>query len=318
MPSKPRYSNRTRIAISVLVVLIGSGVFLRAGADEKKVAVDRAKLPATIKKAIRKTFPNAQILGIEEEVEGKDAGQFDVEIRVGDRAFEVEISKAGQIKETKEKEGGGKAKAVREEKQWTKDFDIEHCEFSTVGENRYFVLKPGFHLVLENDQEKVEITVLDETVKVGDVETRVVEEREYENGEIKEVSRNFFAICKRTGNVFYFGEDVDEYKDGEVVKHSGAWRADGKDSRAGVLMPGTIFLGARYHQEIAPNALDRAENLRTGVTLKTPAGTFKNCLRTEETSGLDPRDKCYKTYAPGIGLIQDEDLLLTEYTDGRK
>lgn len=85
-----------------------------------------------------------------------------------------------------------------------------------------------------------------------------------------------------------------------------------------MIMPGTILLGSRYYQEIAPNAMDRAENIDTGVTLKTPAGTFKNCLKVEETSGLDPKDKCYKTYAPGVGLIQDEDLLLTEYGEAGK
>lgn len=304
--------------LAVTVASIGSGIFHQAGAEEKKVGVDKAKLPAVIKKAVRENFPKGKILGIEKEVEGKDAGQFDVEIRVDDREFEVEISEDGQIKETKEKESDGKETPGREKKEWTKDFDIENREFSTVGQNRFFVLRPGFQLVLKSDKEKVEITVLDETVKVGAVETRVVEEREYENGKIKEVSRNYFAFCKETGNVFYFGEDVDDYEDGKVVKHSGAWRADGKDSQAGILMPGTIFLGARYYQEIAPNAMDRAENLSTDVTLKTPAGTFKNCLKTEETSGLDPKDKCYKTYAPGIGLIQDEGLLLTKYTRGKK
>ena len=78
-------------------------------------------------------------------------------------------------------------------------------------------------------------------------------------------------------------------------------------------MPGTILLGARYYQEIAPKAMDRAEIIADDITLKTPAGTFENCILTEETSGLDPNEKCYKTYAPGIGLIQDEDMLLTEY-----
>jgi len=62
--------------------------------------------------------------------------------------------------------------------------------------------------------------------------------------------------------------------------------------------------------------MDRAEILRDDVTLKTPVGTFKNCIRVEETSGLNPKDKCYKTYAPGVGLIQDEDLLLTGYSKG--
>ena len=51
--------------------------------------------------------------------------------------------------------------------------------------------------------------------------------------------------------------------------------------------------------------------------MKTPAGTFKDCLRVEETSGIAPDEKGYKTYAPGVGLIQDEDLLLTGYREGK-
>ena len=195
---------------------------------------------------------------------------------------------------------------------------MEDCEFSSTGGNRFFVLNPGHQIVLQNDEDKVIITVLDETVTVGDVETRVVEEREFEDGELKEVSRNFFAFCKKTGNVFYFGEDVDVYKDGKVVRHEGAWRADKPKSQAGVIMPGTILLGARHYQEIAPNALDRAEIIADDVTFKTPAGTFKNCLKVEETTGLNPKEKEFKTYAPGIGVIQDEDLLLTEWHKGKR
>jgi hypothetical protein len=47
--------------------------------------------------------------------------------------------------------------------------------------------------------------------------------------------------------------------------------------------------------------------------MKTTAGKFENCIRIEETTALDATEKCYKTYAPGIGLIQDEDLLLTKW-----
>ncbi|MBA7644045.1 hypothetical protein ES703_51780 [subsurface metagenome] len=162
------------------------------------------------------------------------------------------------------------------------------------------------------------ITVLDQTRKIGGVKTRVVEEREEQNGELKEVSRNFFAVCREHGDVFYFGEEVDIYEDGKIVKHSGQWRADEKNSRAGIIMPGTILLGARHYQEISPNAMDRAEIISDDVTMKTPAGTFRNCIRIEETSGIDPDEKCYKTYAPGLGLIQDEDLLLTKYRKAKE
>jgi hypothetical protein len=110
---------------------------------------------------------------------------------------------------------------------------------------------------------------------------------------------------------------VDDYNDGKLVAHSGAWRADEKDSKAGIMMPGTVLLGARHYQEMAPNAKDRAEVLADDVTMKTPAGTFKDCIKVEETSGIDADEKGYKTYAPGVGLIQDEDLLLTGYREGK-
>jgi len=78
-------------------------------------------------------------------------------------------------------------------------------------------------------------------------------------------------------------------------------------------LAGIAIENARHYQEISPNAMDRAEIINDDVTMKTPAGTFRNCIRVEETSGLDADDLCYKTYAPGVGLIQDEDLLLTEH-----
>jgi hypothetical protein len=197
---------------------------------------------------------------------------------------------------------------------WVKEFNVEKRPLATVGENRYFVLKPGFQLVLEEENEKVVVTVLDETKQIGQITTRVVEEREEKNGELAEISKNYFAICKDTADVFYFGEDVDIYKDGKIVGHSGAWRADEKSSKPGMMMPGVPSIGARYYQEIAPGkAMDRAEVVSISETLKTPAGTFTNCLKAEETSALNPNEKSYKTYAPGIGLIQDEGLLLTHY-----
>ena len=40
-------------------------------------------------------------------------------------------------------------------------------------------------------------------------------------GELYEVSRNYFAICKENNSVFYFGEDVNWYKNGNVANHTG-------------------------------------------------------------------------------------------------
>lgn len=306
------------IAVGLSTIPAVTGLPSQAAAQERKVSVPPSELPAAIRKAIEEAFPKGQILMIEKEVEGEDPGQYDVEIRSRGKVYELEISPQGEVIEVKERTSDEKDSHGEQDKKWTEYFGQEDCTFSSTGRNRFFILEPGHQLVLESRQEKVVITVLNETKKIGNVVTRVVEEREEENGKLKEVSRNFFAICRQHSDVFYFGEEVDDYEDGKIVNHSGAWRADKKNSRAGIIMPGTVLLGARHYQEIAPNAMDRAEIISDDVTMKTPAGTFKNCLRVEETSGLDPDEKCYKTYAPNVGLIQDEDLLLTRYTEAKE
>ncbi len=301
------------ITVGLSAMLVVASCASQAASQETKVSVSPAELPAVIRKAIEETFPNGRITLIEKEVEGKDPGQYDAVIRVGAKEYEVEISPEGKILESKEIAPAEKAAGGQQEKKWTRSFGQADCTFSSVGRNRFFSCRPGDRLVLQSSTEKVTITVLNKTKKIGGIETRVIEEREEVNGKLKEISMNFFAICKEHGDVFYFGEEVDIYENGKIVRHSGAWRADEKNSQAGIIMPGTILLGARHYQEIAPNAMDRAEIISDDVTMKTPAGTFTNCIRVEETTALDPDEKCYKTYAPGVGLIQDEDLLLIKY-----
>jgi hypothetical protein len=207
-----------------------------------------------------------------------------------------------------------------EEEEFTDEFFIERCTFATTGRNPYFVLDPGFQLVFagEEDGEELDlvITVLDDTEEVDGVVTRVVEERESADGELVEVSRNFMAFCVETGSVFYFGEEVDIYEEGEIVSHDGAWRAGEDDAEPGIIMPGTVLLGARYYQEIAPGvALDRAENVAMDLTVETDAGTFEGCLRVDETTPLEPGHVSVKVYASGVGLIVDGVLELVEVSD---
>lgn len=188
------------------------------------------------------------------------------------------------------------------------------CEFTTTGKNTYFILEPGYQLILEDAAGgRLVITVLNETKKIGRVETRVVEENESKNGKTIEISRNFFAVCRQNGGVYYFGEEVDIYQNGKITSHEGAWEATGRN-KPGVAMPGLVMLGARYYQEIAPGvAMDRAEIVSTSETLTTPAGKFVNCLKTLESTPVEPKEKEYKLYAPGIGLIKDEEMLLVKH-----
>ena len=199
------------------------------------------------------------------------------------------------------------------------DQPLENCDFASTGKNDYFILKPGYQVILEGEEdgEKLQLAmaVLNETKIVDRVETRVVEEKETEGGNLVEVSRNYFAMCQPTNNAIYFGEDVDMYEDGKVVSHEGAWLAGQNGSKAGMIMPGKVEVGLKYYQEIAAGvAEDRAEIVSINDTLDTPAGTFNQVLKTEETNPLKPGEKEFKFYAPGIGLIQDEALKLVKHT----
>jgi hypothetical protein len=202
---------------------------------------------------------------------------------------------------------------------WQDEFGLSSCTLVTTGRARFFILEPGFRLLLtgktiQGSEEELAVTVLDETRVVDGIETRVVEEREWRDGQLIEVSRNFFAMCEETRDVFYFGEEVDMVQDGQVVRHTGAWLAGEDDARAGLIVPGEPVVGMRYYQEIAPGvAMDRAEVISLDDTLETPSGRFSDCLKTKEGTALNPLEQEYKTYAPDIGLIQDERLLLTEY-----
>jgi hypothetical protein len=203
--------------------------------------------------------------------------------------------------------------------EWQEEFDLAGCTLVPTGRSEYFILEPGFQLVLETTtllgtHERLAIAVLDETKEVDGVLTRVVEEREWRDDELIEVSRNFFAICEKTKDLFYFGEEVDMYQGGQLVSHSGAWLAGENGAKAGLIMPGEPQLGMKYYQEIAPGvAMDRAEIVSLDDVLETPAGTFSNCLKTKEGTALNPLEQEFKVYAPEIGLIQDASLLLTEY-----
>ena len=201
---------------------------------------------------------------------------------------------------------------------FTDDFFLEDCHFSSTGSNRFFVLQPGYKSVLAGveDGEKVvlTVTVTDKTKIVDGVQTRVVVEKETHDGEVVEISKNYFAICKETNSVFYFGENTDLYENGKVVSHEGSWLAGSNNAEAGLVMPGIVLVGSKFQQETAPKvAMDRAEIVSLDAHVSTPVGNFDDAVKSKETTPLEPDALEYKYYAAGVGLIQDDVLKLKQY-----
>ncbi|KKS98302.1 MAG: hypothetical protein UV73_C0002G0016 [Candidatus Gottesmanbacteria bacterium GW2011_GWA2_43_14] len=196
----------------------------------------------------------------------------------------------------------------------TGELDISICDptngpFSLNITNPYFPLPVGKVNTISDGTFTVKFSVLNQTEVVAGITTRVVEEYETNNGNLIEISRNFF-VAAPDGTVCYYGEDVDIYSGGQIVGHSGAWRAGEGSNKPGIVMPANPTVGQTYQQEVAPGiAMDRAAHIRFEQNYNTPAGIFNNVLYVEETPPSTKR------YAPGVGMIYDDGALLISYNN---
>jgi hypothetical protein len=203
---------------------------------------------------------------------------------------------------------------------FTSSLGIEDCSFVNRGTNPYFILQPGWQLELESEEERAVITVLRDTRMVAGVKTRVVEELAFEKDGDEEFlierSLNFFAICRPTNSVVYFGEDVEFFDaDGNPTGSQGTWRADLHGAKPGIVMPGTILVGGGYYEEIAPedSALDKGRIL--SVEDGCEAGDFEFEQRCVAIAGSNDCEdgEDLKRYAAGVGVIADDELELTRF-----
>jgi hypothetical protein len=204
--------------------------------------------------------------------------------------------------------------------KFTDSFNLKNCTFSSTGTNPYFILQPGYQTVYAGIEDKeplnTTVIVLNQTHVVGDgIVTRIVQEKDVngKTGDVKEITDDYFAICKETNSVFYFGENTSNYENGKVVDHEGSWQHGSNNARVGLIMPGIILLGSKYYQEIAPGvAMDKSEIIGVNETVNVPAGSFSGVIKMKETSDLEPAVED-NLHAPGVGQVIDGGLKLVKY-----
>ena len=203
--------------------------------------------------------------------------------------------------------------------------NINPADFVAVVDNPYFPHIPGSKFVYEGQTrdglERVEIIVLEETKVVMGVTTTIMRDTVYLDGQIKEDTYDWLAQDKE-GNVWYFGEDVNDYENGVVTSKAGSWEAGVDGALPGIVMFGdpAAHVGETYLQEYyAGQAEDTADVLSAGQSLEIPFGSFENVVQTYDYTPLNPDSQEHKFYAEGIGQIKSIDLktgdevLLIEY-----
>lgn len=135
------------------------------------------------------------------------------------------------------------------------------------------------------------------------VEALVMEDREYFDGKLKEITFDYFAQSD-DGAVYYLGEDVDVFKDGRIVSHEGAWLYGVNTKVLGVIMPANPKVGDMWRLEDVPGiTIEDDKVLSTSETITVPAGTYTNVLKIEEKLSATETD--YKYHASGVGVIKE-------------
>jgi hypothetical protein len=192
------------------------------------------------------------------------------------------------------------------------DFAPDRNNLGTAGSNPYFILTPGYKLYFADGATHSTMTVLAEIVIIDGVQCRVVVDSEEKNGQPVEITRDYYAIDRATGDVYYFGEDVDVYKNGKVASHEGSWRSGVDGAQYGLMMPGKLVKGDRFAQERAPRqkAMDRSEVVALSEKVATPAGDF-DCLHLKDSSAIE-KAVDHKWYAAGVGLVKDGKAMLVK------
>jgi hypothetical protein len=188
--------------------------------------------------------------------------------------------------------------------------------FTLASTNPFFPLQVGREWQYEGEEEgtlvQLHITVLDAVEVVAGVTTHVVEERELHDGELAEVSRNFFVEASN-GAVCYFGEAVDIYEGGAIVSHEGSWRADQPGNQPGIIMPADPRPGTMFVMEIAPGVAEDQGKIVGSGPVTVPAGTFLDAIRVKELNPLDG-ERGLKVFVRGVGLVIDGSVQLVSFT----
>lgn len=199
-----------------------------------------------------------------------------------------------------------------------KVFDLDYMahiypeNFVSEINNPFFPLTSGstftYTGLTASGKERAILDVLSDTRSVMGITCTVVRDHVYLNDVLIEDTYDWYAQDK-DGNVWYFGEDVDNYIDGVLDNHYGSWEAGIDGAEPGVVMLGNPVIGLQYRQEhYIGQAEDHGEVISDNESVVVMAGSFSDCLKIKETNPLDANFLEYKYYARGVGFLKVEKI----------
>ena len=182
---------------------------------------------------------------------------------------------------------------------------INPANFSSNVTNPWLPLTPGTVLSYEGNLNgspaTLSVTITNKTRKIAGVNCLVVEELVSQVGTPVDRTIAYYAQ-DLLGNVWYFGEDVQELdKKGNVTKNEG-WKTGIDGAIPSLVMEATPIQG---HTLVHNYTNDHSEVVSLAKSVKTPSGTYPAALETKEWTPDEPNVMANKYYAQGIGLVRD-------------
>jgi hypothetical protein len=189
---------------------------------------------------------------------------------------------------------------------------IDPANFVRHVTNPFFPLPPGQTFVYEGQTKDGfvhnDFIVTHKTKLIMGVICTEVHDVVYLDGKLAEDTLDWYAQ-DRQGNVWYFGENTAELENGRPVTLAGTFTAGVNNDQPGIIMEGNSVVGDFYRQEFAlANAEDNALVVSLNTTVTVPRGTFTHCLKTLETTPLEPDARENKYYASEVGNVLTVDL----------
>lgn len=187
---------------------------------------------------------------------------------------------------------------------------------SASGDNTWFPLVPGTQYVydgtVEEDGEvhahRVIYTITDMTKVINGVKSRVIWDRDLQDGELQEEELAFQAQDS-DGTVWSMGEYPEEH-DGDEVAAPATWISGLAGAKPGILMQSSPKVGTpQYRQGYAPDIDfdDRGTVSKVGVKSCDDIQCYGDVVVVDETSATQPDDgDQLKYHAPGVGVIRIE------------
>ena len=184
---------------------------------------------------------------------------------------------------------------------------IDPANFSTTITNKYFALPVGRQMTYEKQtadgMETIHLEIETNTQTIMGVKTITYRDKVYVEGELVEDTRDYLAQDK-DGNVWYFGEKVDNYENGKLKDHEGSWIAGVDEAKPGIWIKANHRVGDSYRQEYySGKAEDMREVVAVDQTVTTKLATYTGCVKMYDWTPLDPLSREYKYYCPEVSAL---------------